>query len=282
MPDGFGLAAIVVKFALYLGLLTASGTVLATLMFRLENTRSMTLLFAVIGAVATVLAFMLQGANLTGDIGGMVDPEMLALLWSTQIGSTLAFRLVGVGFLIGGLFTGRIGTWIAALGALSVIWSFMLVGHVAAVGSMILNLSLFLHLATAALWIGILTPLARLSSHPATFSKAADVGHRFGVLASVTVPVLIVVGGYMAYQIVGSVGALLGTQYGQALIVKVAIVGGLLLLAAVNKLRLVPALRAGDVAAARHLKKTITIEWAMIALVIGVTAILTTYLTLPT
>ena len=78
MPDLFGLAAIVTKFVLYLGLITAAGTVMATLMFRLERTRGLAAIFAVLGLFATILGFSLRGANLTGDLSGMTDPMMLS------------------------------------------------------------------------------------------------------------------------------------------------------------------------------------------------------------
>ncbi len=85
----------------------------------------------------------------------------------------------------------------------------------------------------------------------------------------------------MGYQLVGSFSALVGTGYGQALILKVLLVSALLLLAAANKLRFIPALRSGDPAAASHLSKSISIEWFVILAVLGMTAILTTTVTLP-
>ena len=82
MPDIWGFAAIITKFALYLGVLTAVGTVTVALVFRLRQYKRLGLVFAVIGLVAAVLSFSLSGANLTGDASGMTDPEMLGLLWS--------------------------------------------------------------------------------------------------------------------------------------------------------------------------------------------------------
>lgn len=281
MPDAFGLAAIVTKFALYLGVMTAAGTVMATLMFRLDRTRGLAAAFAVLGLAATILAFSLRGANLTGDLSGMTDPEMLGLLWTTPVGTALLLRLVGLGLLIAGLFMGRVGAWVSALGGVVAIWSFDHVGHISSRDTTLLDIALTLHLLTVALWIGVLTPLKRLASLPDTFNMAADVGHRFGVVATATVPVLIIVGGYMGYQLVGSFTALIGTGYGQALIIKVLLVGGLLGLAAANKLRFIPALRAGDPAAASHLSKSISFEWLVILVVLGTTAVLTTHLTLP-
>jgi putative copper resistance protein D len=90
-----------------------------------------------------------------------------------------------------------------------------------------------------------------------------------------------IVGGYMSYQLVGSFPALIGTGYGQALIIKVLLVGLLIGLAAANKLRFVPALRSGDPVGASHLSKSISAEWFIILAVLGMTAILTTNLTLP-
>ena len=282
MPDAFGLAAIVTKFALYLGVMTSAGTVMAMLMFRLERIRGLAMTFAVLGIVAAILAFSLRGANLTGDVSGLTDPEMLKLLWTTPVGTALLLRLVGLGLLIAGLFMGRVGTWVSVLGGVIAIWSFDQVGHVSGLETTLLDLALMLHLLAVALWIGVLTPLKRLASSSSTYALAADVGHRFGVVASATVPVLIIVGGYMGYQLVGSFTALVGTSYGQAMIIKVLLVCLLLGLAAANKLRFIPALRTGDPAVANHLSKSISVEWIVILAVLGMTAVLTTNLTLPT
>ena len=66
------------------------------------------------------------------------------------------------------------------------------------------------------------------------------------------------------------------------MIIKVLLVGLLLGLAAANKLRFIPALRTGDSAVANHLSKSISVEWIVILAVLGMTAVLTTNLTLPT
>ena len=282
MPDAFGLAAIITKFALYLGVMTAAGTVMATLMFRLDRTRGLAAGFALLGLVATILAFSLRGANLTGGVSSMTDPEMLGLLWTTPVGTALLLRLVGLGLLIAGLFMGRVGAWLSVLGGAIAIWSFDHVGHVSGRDTTLLDIALTVHLLAVALWIGVLTPLKRLALSSGSHERAADVGHRFGVVAMATVPALIIAGGYMGYQLVGSFSALTGTGYGQALIIKVLLVGGLLGLAAANKLRFMPALRLGDPAAAHHLSKSISVEWLVILAVLGVTAVLTTNLTLPT
>ena len=281
MPDAFGLAAIVTKFALYLGVIGAVGTIMVILVFRLKNTQGLAGGFAGLGLLATFLAFALGGANLTGDVSGMTDPEMLGLLWSTPVGTALLLRVAGLGLLIAGLFLGRVGAWVSLIGGIIAIWSFFQVGHVSSRDAPLLDAALAVYLLAVAFWIGVLTPLKRLASSPATFDAAADVGHRFGIIASVTVPALILVGGFMGYQLVGSFAALMSTGYGQALILKVLLVGLLLALGAANKLRFIPALRTGEPAAASHLAKSITIEWLVVVAVLGITAVLTTNLTLP-
>ena len=139
-----------------------------------------------------------------------------------------------------------------------------------------------LHLVTIAIWIGILTPLHRLATEPSTYTEAVEVGHRFGVMASIMVPALFIAGVYMSYTLVGSIVALTQTGYGQALIIKVLLVAILLGLAAANKLRFMPRLRTGDPTAANHLAKSISIEWLVVVLVLAITAVLTSNLMLPT
>ena len=281
MPDLFGLAAIATKFALYLGVITATGTVMATLMFKLDRTRRLAAIFAVLGLFATILSFSLRGANLTGDLSGMTDPMTLSLLWTTPVGTALALRLIGLNLLLVGLFLGRIGAWVSVLGGIIALFSFTQIGHISGSETALMDIALILHLLAVALWIGVLTPLYRLASSSTRYASAADVGHQFGLVASVTVPVLIVVGGYMGYQLVGSFTALIETGYGQALIIKILLFSGLLGLAAANKLWFVPALRLGNPVAASHLSKSIYVEWLFILAVLGVTAVLTTNLTLP-
>lgn len=280
MPDIWGFAAIAVKFGLYLGVLTSAGLVLAALIFQVTGIRLLATAFGALGLIAAVGSFALNGAALTGDSSGLTDPEMLGLLWSTQVGTALALRLAGVALLLMGLFLGQMGLWISAVGGILALLSFAVIGHVPDREMLWLNALLVFHLAAVSLWIGILTPLKRL----ATTRKAADaaeLGHRFGRLAAIFVPLLILAGVVMSYVLTGSLSALLTTAYGQALLIKVLLVAGLLSLAAVNKLRFVPRLVDGDANAARGLSKSISLEWVAVLAILLVTAVLTSVLTLP-
>ena len=280
MPDIWGFAAIAAKFGLYLGLLTSTGTILSSLIFPISGTRFLAIAFGLLGLVAAVASFALDGAALTGDATGLTDPEMLGLLWSTQVGTALALRVVGVLLLLGGLVLGRVGLWISATGGILALSSFAVIGHVPDREMLWLDALLVFHLATVSLWIGILTPLKRLAATGKP-KDAAALGHRFGRMATIFVPLLILAGGVMGYMLTGSVIALVSTGYGQALLVKILLVAGLLGLAAMNKLRFVQGLAKGEASAARGLSRSISLEWAVVLAILLVTAILTSVLSLP-
>jgi putative copper resistance protein D len=61
LADPWTLAAIAAKFCMYLGILTAAGTVFASLIFRLEHTKAFAQSFAILGLLASMLAFSLGG-----------------------------------------------------------------------------------------------------------------------------------------------------------------------------------------------------------------------------
>jgi putative copper resistance protein D len=105
--------------------------------------------------------------------------------------------------------------------------------------------------------------------------------HDFGKAAAFAVAALIVAGTALAWLLSGSLTALFGTAYGLALLAKVGTVAALLGLAALNKLRLVPALRAGTPGATPALRRSIALEMLAVALILLATATLTTVTTPP-
>ena len=287
MPDIWGQVAILAKLALYMGVLTAGGLVMARLIFAdhvAHISSRITVLIAVMtamGIVASVASFALRGAALTGDASGVTDMQILGILWQTPVGTVLKLRIIGLALILVGLLFGRPGRWISLFGTAVAIWSFAEIGHMSE-GALWLKVILVVHLAGVAFWIGVLPPLQRLVSDPTQFSNAADLGHRFGIIASVVVPALILAGGYSAWLLVGSISNLTGTSYGLTLLIKIGFVGLLLGLAAANKLRFVPGLKAGDPTAARHLSRSISVEWVAVIAILSATSILTSVLTVPT
>ncbi|OED50358.1 copper-binding protein [Rhodobacteraceae bacterium (ex Bugula neritina AB1)] len=287
MPDIWGLAAIVAKLALYAGFLGATGLVMVRAAFpaplSLLGRRSgqQALCLAGLGLAAAVLGFMLRGAALTGDASGMTDPEMLGLLWQTQAGSALVYRISGAALLIVGLCLPRPGQWAALAGGGLALWSLTQIGHVPDLEQSGVRLLLMLHLVGAAFWIGILGPLHYLSQHPQHLKSAALLGHRFGQAAAVIVPALILAGLLMAWLLTGEPAAVFRTGYGQSLLIKLALAGTLLGLAAANKFRFVPAMQTGDARAGQHLARSIEAEAVIFLAILTVTAALTSVLPLP-
>ncbi len=281
MFDLWGIAAIASKWALYVGVLGAAGTVICMAVFGLERVRGYAAGFAILGLLAALLSFMLKGVALTGDASGMTDPDMLGLLWETQNGTALLAQVIGLVLVLAGSALGRFGRIPAVIGGLVAVGSFAMIGHIPDRDNLGLTLILFAHLVGVAFWIGILSPLRAAALDRDNLHAAAHLGDRFGRIASFVVPGLIIAGGVMIYVLLGTPAALIGTAYGQALMMKIILVAALLGLAAINKLRYVPRLERGDVTAGRKLARSIGLEWVAVLAILAVTALLTSSLTLP-
>jgi putative copper resistance protein D len=138
----------------------------------------------------------------------------------------------------------------------------------------------FLHLVAAAAWWGGLLPLALILS---TGRRSADLRLakvaqsatlRFSTLGLVAVVTILVTGVVNTWLLVGDVGALMGTQYGRLLSVKVGLFAMMVGLAAVNRLRLAP--RLPDANASRSLQRNALIEFALGLIIIAIVGALGT------
>ena len=289
--DSVVLVAIVFKFALYVSVLFATGTVFYDLLFENSVARQYFIpqriigLLAIVAMLSTLIVYALRAASLTGEWGSMIDPEMLGILWQTPIRTALIFRVIGLTIILLGLLSlsGGFGKIFLMIGSVVLLASFSQIGHITTIShfSFISTIFLLVHLVGVSLWVGILLPLYRLSVHPSLIAITADIAHKFGRLAMFFVPILLIAGSWLAYQLVGSLDDLLNTRYGQVLLLKVVLVTGLLGLAAVNKLRFVPALTAGDVATLKRLTVSVRVEIISILAIFITTSILTSVLTPP-
>jgi putative copper export protein/mono/diheme cytochrome c family protein len=125
-------------------------------------------------------------------------------------------------------------------------------GHGAA-GSLIETLGDSAHLVAAGGWLGGLVPFVMVmaSSYEgrtaARASLAADVTVRFSIFGIVMVAVLIVSGTLNSWYLIGDVPHLVGTEYGQLLLIKVALFVLMVAIAAFNRFSLIPRLGRADV-----------------------------------
>ncbi len=287
MPDIWGLSSIVAKFALYMGILGSTGGVTILLVFRdlvkpvNFETKQMVKGFAILALLATAASFLFRGATLTGDATGLYDREIVGLLWQTAAGTTLIVRFCAMALMLTGLYLPRFGLWLSLFGGLIALWSFSQIGHIPDREIIYLRILLFLHLFGIAFWIGILFPLKWLCKDDVLHNSAMQVGHLFGKIAIFVVPALLAAGAVMAWVLLGDIWLVFSTGYGQLLLGKIALVAVLLTLAALNKLRFVPAMHNGERAAAQHLGQAINIEWMVVLVILAATAVLTSALNLP-
>jgi copper resistance protein D len=94
---------------------------------------------------------------------------------------------------------------------------------------------------------------------------AADITRRFSAFGVLIVGVLLLTGLSNTWFLVGSLPRLLGTRYGQLLLLKIVLVIAMVAVAAVNRLVLMPRLRdaAGAVGVLTRLRRNGLIEIAL-------------------
>lgn len=158
--DIWTLLAIASKFALYLAAFGAAGTVIFRAAYgpALRNlgigTRRWIAGFALLGLILPGLRLPVRGAMLLGDPAGLTDTAMISLLLSTAVGTVVMLREAGFLLILLSLFLPRLRNGLGLIGAGLVLASFAAIGHATEAGGLWVRVMLFLHLATAAFWIG--------------------------------------------------------------------------------------------------------------------------------
>ena len=225
----------------------------------------------------------LQAGQLMDDgWAGMFDSEIIQIVSEGPTGLTVLIRSVGLGLLFYTAWRGLPFSFTGLLGSILVAASFTFTGHTTGEPRLILSILLTLHLLTTCYWFGALGPLHQMAGDLTKLDKAAHLSEKFGRQAAVAVSALLIAGVILAWLLVGTWSNLFLTPYGQILLAKVAVVGLLLLLAAKNKLSIVPAMLSGDANAATKLRLAIKFEAACFVLIFVSVAILTGGPDLPT
>jgi putative copper export protein/mono/diheme cytochrome c family protein len=109
-----------------------------------------------------------------------------------------------------------------------------------------------LHLIAAGAWIGGLPALgltfdtACFEDNPVWRQTVRTATSRFSLLGIASVGTLLATGSINTWVLAGSVPTLIGTAYGQLLLVKIALFVAMVSLAAINRLRLTPLLSSAD------------------------------------
>ncbi len=248
----------------------------------------------VIAAASGVIWLQLQAASMSGlPFGEAMTPEVLStVLNETQFGSISEIRLVLAVILAGCLKYDRLAlsNWLGLGSALGLIATIAWTGHAGATLGEMGNLHLtadVLHLIAAAAWLGGLVSLALLLAaarrHQAVAwaSLAGDAAQRFSTLGIIIVGVLLVTGIINAWILVGSVHAVLVTEYGQLLMLKIVVFAIMLVFAAVNRFWLTPQLvlapeSGPQLNSLRQLTRNSTIEIVLGLTIYGIVGVLGT------
>ncbi|HEY3847717.1 MAG TPA: CopD family protein, partial [Acetobacteraceae bacterium] len=221
---------------------------------------------------------VLQSATIAGttSLGGML-PALATVARGTQFGHLVLLRfvlLLAAFPLLGGRGWRPIAALVLAGAALAMQGG---VGHAGATGGTVgtvLLISEGLHLLAAGAWLGGLLPLfVLIGSLPPR--PASTVCHSFTPVGLCAVLLIACTAVVQAWQLIGGLGGLFGTEYGRTALLKLGTFLLLLMLAAVNRFVLTERLH-GDAQpiTTRLLRTSLAFETALGALVILVAAFL--------
>ena len=234
-------------------------------------------LFALAALLLVSGHYALEAARMAGELSGMMDPSLQKMVWSSSSRLAWIARLVGLLLIAVGLQGTRVLSRVTALcGVVLVTGAFALTGHTSVnAHRWALAGLLMVHLLIVAFWFGALWPLY-LASLRETALQAAQITERFTAMATWLVPLIFVAGLGMALILLPGITAL-SEPYGLLLIAKVAGFTVLMGLAAANKWRLGPALAREPVNGGRWFRRSLAGEYVLIAAVLTVTAVMTSF-----
>ena len=273
------------KLLLYIAYAMSLGGFAATFMIQRYKPQHLpfltyTLCGVILGLSVSSLDFFLQvGSFSESGLAGMWDPIYMDILWQSGVGMSYQLRLAGWFGLLLLVIAMRLNStyarplsFIALLISLLIAASFSVVGHTAEQATWV-RLALVLHIFIAMWWIGLLYPLSQwCNEFPSNTLQLLM--HEFGKQASVLVALLLMAGVGIAYALEGSFQTLFMTTHGNVLLLKIAVVAGILSLAAMHKFHLVPALKSHH--SAMTLRFSIGLEMVIALLILINTAALST------
>jgi copper transport protein len=231
---------------------------------------------ALIAGLAAVIQIDVRGAQLLATpLSAFWHGAVWRTGFATSLGASVALALAGVILIGAGLAWQSRGGGAALLtGAGLSIASFSVTGHSATAAPVWLTAPVLgLHTLCVAYWVGALPPLyRRLGADP--ISAVVPIVDRFSRRALYAVAVLILCGLVIAAVQLRAVPALLQTDYGRTLLVKLGLVAVLLLVAALNKKFLTRALAREQPRAAIWLRRMILAEATLIVGILVATAVL--------
>jgi len=255
-------------------------------------------IIATIGALVGILWWVAASAATFFPSAGQFDPSsMWIVLTETGFGQVAFVRvgLLAASIIALFVFSPTKTTWIVQS-----ILSVLIVASFAWTGHGVFNSGLegfvhiaadILHLVAAGIWIGALMALGILIWHSVRTQSGIDARttlenlDRFSGIGPIVVAVLVLTGLVNSWFLVGIAqwAALFTTEYGIALTMKLVLFGAMLLLAAINRYRLSPRLRAdlesglSPMVVLRKLRVAVLTEFGISFLVLAAVAFMGTW-----
>jgi len=249
----------------------------------------------IVGAIVALLSglslLLAVTANMAGSATAALDPATIStVLFDTSFGRVWCWRLLFAFLLIGACLAPLARRRISAILVLSLLLLVSLgwVGHAVegqGVARLVHQINQMVHMLAAGLWLGGLVPLtwllarARSPSGAAWISVARDVVPRFSQMGYAAVALLAATGAINTLVLVGSAEALADTPYGRLLSLKVALFSVMVVLALINRFRLLPRLRREPPSSApiAALARSVLFEQALGLAVLAVVSVLGTW-----
>jgi len=295
VPNSWELASLVCKFLFYIGAAASLGSAVSLCLYndgrRVTVHRLMRyqLIGGLIGFQAVLINFLVQvGLANNSGLAGAFDWFMAEILLDTPLGDLSFLRLAGFTLVVANsvFFLRRLTSLTTSpplafyrraftavgIGFILLLVSFRLGGHVSVLPSQV-QLALALHVSCFAIWIGNLYPLW-VASTAEDLGSLQNTLRRFGDHAVFFVGLLLLAGIWLTLNLVNAPMELIATGYGRALSIKLLLVVALLGIAAINKLRLVPALLGNE--GVGNFQKSLRLEMIAAAALLMATAWLST------
>jgi copper transport protein len=263
------------RIGIYLGLFVGIGGVFFGCWIAPARTGSKPIVAALfVGLVSAVASLGLQGLdvlNLPLDDIATSAPWKAAAATSLGPSLLIAIAAMAVGLVAQQSASASLGRALSAFAIAGVGLSLAATGHAATAPPQGLTRPMvFLHGVGVAFWVGALTPLIAMARSPTPALLPALL--RFSRAAVPVVGVLVLTGLTLAIIQLESFHALIETQYGLILSVKLTLVIVLLGLATLNRFRLTPALAAEPAATTRPLVRSILLEGVAVAGILAAVA----------
>lgn len=280
---GYASGALAVGSGLFLAAFARADTSAVAVRRTMSRTAWIGAVAAIVAAATTLVGVGVRAGRLSGlDLAGMADPTMLKIVWEGPVGTAVTVRLAGLGVVAAGLcvFRTNAGRALVIAGGLAYASSYAFVGHATESPQWLLASAITVHILAVSFWFGSFAPLMLVTRYAASNDADRLLG-AFGRAAVWVVGALVVAGVTFAAVLLESPAGLFDSAYGSILMSKLALVTFLLMLAALNKLRLVPALERGDETARGSLIRSIKLEALAVVAILIVTSFLTSVATPP-